>query len=97
MDRIVQSANQPVSPTRPNSFAPLPGLSTALLPIEDAELYRQQRELSTILETASDYEQAQTQLALSSLAHSAWQIEHWDSAMLETAIAITQKWRNGFG
>jgi uncharacterized protein len=59
-------------------------------------LQSQQVQLSQILETATDVTQAQKMLAASVLAHSDWQIERWDMAMLETAMAIAQKWKKGF-
>jgi hypothetical protein len=96
MDGIVQAKNG-ASPTHlPNHFEPPASRLSNYLPLEDAHLYSQQRELSTILETASDYKQAQTRLAASSLAHSAWDVERWEPAMLETAVAIAQKWQRGF-
>lgn len=66
------------------------------LPLENGPLHHQQLELSTILETATDYRQAQTRLAESSLANSAWDVEAWQPSMLEAAIAIAKKWKNGF-
>jgi hypothetical protein len=30
------------------------------------------------------------------LANTSWNIEAWNPHMLETAIAIAQKWKNGF-
>lgn len=96
MDGIVQAKNGASSNHLPNLFEPPTSLLPNSLPPEDAHLYSQQRELSTILETASDYKQAQTRLAASSLAHSAWNVEQWEPAMLETAVAIAQKWQRGF-
>ncbi len=97
MDRIIQASNQPIVKTPLNSF--LPGLPSILpeMPLEDEDLFVEQRQLATILETAENTCQAQTLLTDSSLAHSAWDVEHWEPAMLETALAIAQKWRNGFG
>ncbi len=96
MDRIVQTKNQVLPQNQSNSFTPVNHSVPGLVPVQDARLHSQQRELATILETAGNYQQAQTLLAQSSLAQSAWQIEQWDPAMLETALAIAQKWRNGF-
>ncbi|MBO0931587.1 DUF692 family protein [Fibrella sp. HMF5036] len=78
-----------------NSFLPPKQASVSNPPLTDAALHAQQRTLATILETATDYQQAQTRLASSELAHTAWQPERWQPAMLETAIAIAQKWRRG--
>ena len=35
---------------------------------------------------------AQQMLAVSDLKNSAWGVEHWQPYMLETAVAIAQKW-----
>jgi uncharacterized protein (UPF0276 family) len=76
-----------------NSFLPPSFATLSLPPLEDTVLYSQQQQLSTILETAQTYQHAQQLLQQSSLANSPWQIEHWQPAMLETAVAIAQKWR----
>ena len=64
-------------------------------PLEDEVLHAQQRQLAAILETASDYRQAQAWLAASDLARSVWAVETWEPHLLETAIAIAQKWKEG--
>ena len=61
--------------------------------VEDDNLFQQQRELSTILESGMPYHEAITALKHSSLAHSTWNIENWDPAMLETAMQIARKWK----
>ena len=61
--------------------------------VENEQLYKQQLQLSQILETASSLETAQQLLACSSLAHTDWKIESWEPYMLETAIHIAQKWK----
>ncbi|TSJ40081.1 DUF692 family multinuclear iron-containing protein [Fluviicola chungangensis] len=63
---------------------------------ESLELYRQQLELSSILEQAANYEEATRLLNNSTLAHSAWKTESWSPYMLETALRIAQKWRSGW-
>lgn len=75
-----------------NDFLPLAEPSPGSA-IEDDALYRQQLELSFILETAASYEDAVAALETSSLARSDWRIEHWKPYMLETAIKIAQKWK----
>jgi len=62
-------------------------------PVQDEELHVQQHQLSTILENVEGIEDAQYQLSHSTLANSAWGVENWDPAMLETVIAIAQKWK----
>ncbi|WP_370549915.1 DUF692 family multinuclear iron-containing protein [Hymenobacter sp. BT559] len=76
----------------PSAFLPrwpaLPALA-----VQDDLLHEQQRQLSHILETATSLPEAQQRLRASVLAHSAWQIEHWEPYMLETALSIAQKWK----
>jgi hypothetical protein len=60
---------------------------------EDDTLFQQQRELSRILESGMSYSDAITALNHSSLAQTAWNIEQWDPAMLETAMQIARKWK----
>lgn len=95
MENIVRKQEPLRAPTPFQSFLP------ALLPspgavIEDLFLYQQQQELSAILVSAVSYEDARKLLDQSSLAFSAWDIEHWDPAMIETAIKIARKWKDGF-
>lgn len=78
-----------------NTFLPLSPISVGE-PVEDEELYQQQLHLSTILENAISLEDAQHLIEKSSLAHSAWKTETWSPAMLETAIGIAQKWKQGW-
>jgi uncharacterized protein (UPF0276 family) len=96
MDEMVQAANQVSAPVSQTSFLPVETLNPSLFPAEDLLLHSQQTELSTILETAVDYRHARRLLDESTLAHSDWNIEEWDPYMLETALAIAQKWKNGF-
>lgn len=91
MAALVQQHNH--SPrSAPNAFLPrwpaLPALA-----VQDDLLHEQQRQLSHILETAASLPEAQRLLQASALAQSAWQIEHWEPYMLETALSIAQKWK----
>lgn len=79
-----------------NTFLPARLPDTQSPPLQDARLHAEQMQLSDILETASDYEDAKKRLAASNLAQSAWDTENWEPAMLETAIRIAQKWKRGF-
>jgi len=65
-------------------------------PYEDDILSQQQTELTNILETAENYMNAFEKLEASSLHKSDWQVEKWEPHMLETALAIAQKWKDGF-
>ena len=64
--------------------------------VEDAFLYSQQVELSDIFERAVSCDDALQLLRASGLANTSWEVEKWQPYMLETAMAITQKWKNGF-
>jgi len=79
-----------------NQFLPVKRFDVETVPLEDAVLYAQQQQLSNILENAANIEEARLLLNNSSLANSAWQTEKWNSSMLETALAIAQKWKDGF-
>jgi len=86
----IVSANSKEQPTV-NSF--LPAIPPAFGPVvENMELYRQQLELSNILETALDYNDALRRLKCSSLATTDWHVERWQPYMVETAMNIAQKW-----
>jgi len=89
MQEIVHKSNHE---TEVSPFLPLLPLSTGPA-IEDLQLYQQQMELSSILETAPSYAAAMQLLQHSSLAHSDWEIEQWDPYMIETAVKIARKWK----
>ena len=95
MNEIVQSYQPTPSPIY-NLFIPAKPFNVVAIPLEDTVLHAQQQQLSSILETAAGTEEALMLLTKSSLADSAWEIEKWNPMMLETAIAIAQKWKNGF-
>lgn len=84
------------SPKPTTDFLPKSPLLLAKTVAEDAQLAAQQQELSTILENALNYEHAVALLAKSSLANSDWKVEEWSPYMLETALRIAQKWKNGW-
>ena len=93
MDEIVKACQ--LSKPATNTFLPqdLPVLGPVM---EEIPLFEQQRQLSTILETCENYAQCLEQLSTSSLANTAWEVEQWHPAMLETALRIAQKWKSGF-
>ncbi|WP_315821987.1 DUF692 family multinuclear iron-containing protein [Paraflavitalea speifideaquila] len=95
MESILTAANKTRQGYLQQSFLP-PLPFRVNVAVEDELLYRQQLELSSILESAASYEEAKTLLQQSSLRQSSWQVENWDPAMLETAIRIAQKWKAGF-
>lgn len=95
MDRIVSAKN----PGHPAGSATrfVPGKHTIpSAPVEDESLFRQQQILATILETADSVEDAVKRLSISELSESEWAVESWQPYMLETAIQIARKWKDGF-
>lgn len=92
MDTIVQGHNRARQALPYNDFKPfLPFMPEKV--VEDETLYRQQMELSDILETAAGCDDALHRLRHSSLAGTEWQIEQWLPYMVETAVSIAQKWK----
>ncbi len=77
-----------------NNFMPTIN-EVAESPFIDPLLTQQQKDLTHILETAINYNDALEKLQSSSLNNSAWKLSEWKPYMLETAIAIAQKWKNG--
>jgi uncharacterized protein (UPF0276 family) len=75
-----------------NNFKPIKHHAPGL-PLENEELYTQQKALSNILESAVDYHHASVLLNQSALVNTDWNVENWPPHMLETAIAIAQKWK----
>ena len=95
MDSIVQKHNLTPATNPENTFRPKTDFQLSK-PLENLTLHTQQSELSDILENADDFEDAQSKLSKSSLAQTAWGIENWEPAMLETVMKIAQKWKGGF-
>ncbi len=95
MKSIIKQNGTNYSSQTLNTFLPYNSFSLSS-PIESLSLHQQQMRLSDILENATDYKNAQQRLASSELKNTAWQVEEWDVGMLETAVAIAQKWKNGF-
>lgn len=93
MHAIVLSHNQTDSSFSSNDFACKELLPAANNPYEDLQLYEQQKVLSDILENVDSVAHAKALLAASNVASSDWNCESWDDAMLQTAIAIAQKWK----
>jgi uncharacterized protein (UPF0276 family) len=96
MKGIVKQNNTNDSLNTSNTFLPYNNSFHLSKPIENLSLYNQQLQLSDILESATDYKDAQLRLEKSDMKNTAWEVEKWDIGMLETAIAIAQKWKNGF-
>ncbi len=65
-------------------------------PLHDEALYAEQMELTRLLENAASMPDLVAAMGTSRLAQSDWRVEHWQPAMLETAMRIAQKWKNGF-
>jgi uncharacterized protein (UPF0276 family) len=96
MDEIVANKSIRSSQKEKNQFMPLHELIIPSKPVEDLSLFNQQQQLSQILENARDLNHARQLLIASDLNNSAWEPEKWEPFMLETAMAIAQKWRHGF-
>nr|WP_294860779.1 DUF692 family multinuclear iron-containing protein [uncultured Fluviicola sp.] len=96
MQAIVQDFNEQSSSGSVTDFLPIEFISLNEPVPESPTLYQQQLELSSILERASNYEEAHRLLSNSSLADSAWKTENWSPYMLETALRIAQKWKQGW-
>ncbi|WP_242696435.1 multinuclear nonheme iron-dependent oxidase [Longitalea luteola] len=92
MENMLDAKNKHRNGEAQNDFLPFHIVSNEP-PVEDAQLYQQQRELSQILESDMSYNEAITALNQSSLAHSEWNMEQWHPAMLETAMQIARKWK----
>lgn len=96
MDKIVTSFNSAESPYSKNkhfnNFLPNNPFDLGE-PLQDETLHQEQIQLSNILENTTDYATAKTELLNSNLANSRWDVENWNPLMLETAIAIAQKWQ----
>jgi uncharacterized protein len=93
MDGIVRKKNKSKSRVVQKTFLPPLPHSVEPMPLEDPLLHQQQLQLSEILEQTPDYKQAFQKLKASNLADTCWEVEHWPPPMLETAMAIAQKWR----
>jgi len=92
MENIVAKKNASSFLSAVNDFLPL-SFSLPGNIIEDEMLYRQQLELSSILELSTSCDEALDKLNQSSLAKSAWEVEIWEPYMIETAMKIAQKWK----
>lgn len=95
LDKIIKKENGNRFFSGENTFLPAETLNQAP-PLEDKLLHAQQLALSNILETATGYEHAAHLLQSSILFNTEWETEKWEPHMLETAIAIAQKWKKGF-
>jgi uncharacterized protein len=95
LQQIVKKENNHQYTAAANNFLP-PMFDIPLQPVQDKLLQAEQSVLSNILETSHDYRQASQLLQSSILSDTDWEIEKWEPYMLETAIAIAQKWKHGF-
>jgi uncharacterized protein (UPF0276 family) len=95
LDTIVKKATRPKRIQKGNTFLPQMDIDPGE-PIVNKLLYSQQSALSAILETATSYGHAVKLLQSSILANTDWETEKWEPYILETVIAIAQKWKNGF-
>lgn len=96
MRAIVNAFNAENKLVLTNNFLPLEFLPLQETVPESLRLHGQQLELSSILECAKDTQEAFRLLQNSSLANSEWKTESWSPYMLETAMRIAQKWKQGW-
>ena len=95
LSAILEAANKCLETAPTNNFF-ASQIIPSVHPLEDEILFKQQSALSNILETAHSYNHALQLLHNSGFSKTAWNIEQWKPHMLETAIAIAQKWKHGF-
>lgn len=96
MQEIIHRFNAENKSFPTNLFLPKEPICLDPHPLESMNLSNEQLELSSILESALNVEQAKLLLSESSLANSDWKIEKWSPYMLETALSIAQKWKEGW-
>jgi len=96
MALLVKSFNQANPDHRPDPFLPLTSLSLSDSPLESPSIHHQQKQLSSILESAPDHSGALKEFRKTQLSDHGWEYESWPPHMLETAIRISQKWKGGF-
>jgi hypothetical protein len=95
MKAIIKSKAQVASPELRNSFLPNTN-KLRRVALQDEDLHHSQMLLSEIIEETNDYDSVVDALQQSALAKSEWNIESWEPKMIETLVAIAQKWKNGF-
>ncbi len=95
MDGLVQSLPVAEGTDEEHAFAPILSLPPGQ-PVEDMDLLDQQLTLSRILESSCDQLEAQERLGQSALARTAWNVECWPPHMVETAMQLAKKWKDGF-
>ena len=95
MDGIIKKENYRQPQSKKNNFLPTLPLHIGQ-PVNNQLLSDQQSCLSHILENSTTYLHAMQLLQSSILSNTDWEIEKWEPFMLDTAIAIARKWKNGF-
>jgi uncharacterized protein (UPF0276 family) len=96
MQNIIHQFLKKNTPTISNTFLPEINPLLSLEIPQNEHLAKQQTELSYILETSKNHSDAHEKLRQSSLANTDWKIENWSAYMLETALKIAQKWKQGW-
>jgi hypothetical protein len=97
MEKIVSDFNSENINTSDQCNLFYPGFNniTSELPVEDEILFGQQQELTRILEESKTYGSLLANLHQSSLMNTDWKLESWDPDMLDTAMKIARKWKQG--
>ena len=70
----------------------LPSLQLSPKPLEDEQLFEEQRQLVNVLTSASSVNEALASFRENGLSTSDWQTDSWDRSMVETAMKIVRKW-----
>jgi len=94
MTKICKATESKKTPSN-NNFLPAKEIKNKLV-YESKKLATEQDILTNILEQSANFQELKTALSASILSNSEWKTEQWDDAMLETAFAISQKWKDGF-
>ncbi len=78
-----------------NNFLPAKKIENTPI-YESKQLAAEQDALTNILEESIDFKEVKQKISNSILSDSDWKTEQWDDTMLETAFAISRKWKDGF-
>jgi len=70
----------------------IPGVLLSPKPLENVQLFREQRQLVYVLTAANNVDEAITGFRESGLDKSEWKTESWDRSMIETSMKIVKKW-----
>jgi len=90
MKSIVKNAQ---TKTIQNHFLPPANLSLSEKPFESVQIYNEQMKLSSILEESASLQEVKNNLELNKQLFSTWNVDSWNTDMVDTAFRIAQKWK----